>query len=69
MDVLDADLAAGDWYIVPTVRADAILAPLVIGHDDRDEPTVEQAKNCAESPFQAEKNSARRHGQPLSFSG
>lgn len=49
-DVLDADLAAGDWYIVPTVRADAILAPLVIGHDDRDEPTVEQAQELRRVP-------------------
>ncbi len=49
--VLDADLAAGDWYIVPTVRADAILAPLVIGHDDRDEPTVEQAQELRRVPI------------------
>jgi hypothetical protein len=41
-DVLDADLAAGDWYIVPTVRADAILSPLVIAHDDGEEPTIQQ---------------------------
>jgi site-specific DNA recombinase len=40
--ILDADLAAGDWYIVPAVRADAVLTPLVIGHNERGEPTVEQ---------------------------
>lgn len=33
-----------DWYIVPTVRADAILSPLVIGRDDRGEPTIEQPR-------------------------
>jgi hypothetical protein len=33
--ILDADLAAGDWYIVPTVRADAILSPLVIGRGEK----------------------------------
>jgi hypothetical protein len=48
--VLDADLAAGDWYIVPTVRADAILSPLVIGRDDHDEPTVEQAMELRRVP-------------------
>jgi hypothetical protein len=48
--VLDADLAAGDWYIVPTVRADAILSPLVIGRDDHDEPTVEQALELRRVP-------------------
>jgi hypothetical protein len=33
------------WRLVhrATVRADAILSPLVIGRDDHDEPTVEQA--------------------------
>jgi hypothetical protein len=49
-NVLDADLAAGDWYIVPTVRADAILSPLVIGRDDHDEPTVEQAMELRRVP-------------------
>jgi hypothetical protein len=44
------ELAAGDWYIVPTVRADAILA-LVIGHDDRDEPTIEQAQELRRVPI------------------
>lgn len=48
--ILDADLAAGDWYIVPTVRADAILSPLVIGRDDRDEPTIEQAQELRRVP-------------------
>ncbi len=42
--ILDADLAAADWYIVPAVRADAMLSPLVIGRDDHDEPTIEQAQ-------------------------
>jgi hypothetical protein len=49
--ILDADLAAGDWYIVPTVRADAILAPLVIGYDDCDEPIVEQAQELRRVPI------------------
>lgn len=49
-DVLDAELAAGDWYIVPTVRADAILAPLVIGRDEHDEPTVEQDETLRRVP-------------------
>jgi len=40
--ILDADLAGGDWYIVPNVRADAILTPLVIGRDEHGEPTVKQ---------------------------
>jgi hypothetical protein len=66
--VLDADLAAGDWYIVPTVRADAILSPLVIGRDDHDEPTVERPWSYAVFRFQAEKDPARRHDQPLGFS-
>jgi site-specific DNA recombinase len=48
--ILDADLAAGDWYIVPTVRADAILLPLVIGRDDHDEPTIEQAQELRRVP-------------------
>ena len=48
--ILDADLAAGDWYIVPTVRADAILSPLVIGGDDHDEPTIEQAQKLRRVP-------------------
>jgi Transposase, Mutator family len=48
--MLDADLAAGDWYIVPTVRADAVLSPLVIGRDDRDEPTIEQAQELGRVP-------------------
>jgi hypothetical protein len=47
---LDAGLAAGDWYIVPTVRSDAILSPLVIGRDDHDEPTVEQALELRRVP-------------------
>jgi len=40
--VLEADLAAGDWYIVPSVRADAILSPLVIGTDEHGQPVVEK---------------------------
>jgi len=48
--ILDADLAAADWYIVPTVRADAILSPLVIGRDDHDEPTIEQAQELRRVP-------------------
>jgi hypothetical protein len=57
-DVLDAELAAGDWYIVPTVRADAILAPLVIGrdeHDEHDEPTVEQDETPRRVPVSSER--------------
>jgi DNA invertase Pin-like site-specific DNA recombinase len=38
--ILDADLAAADWYIIPTVRADAILSPLVVGSDQDGEPTI-----------------------------
>jgi site-specific DNA recombinase len=49
-EVLDADLAAGDWYIVPTVRADAILSPLVIAHDDQHEPTIEQPQELRRVP-------------------
>jgi Bacterial extracellular solute-binding proteins, family 5 Middle len=48
--IVEADLAAGDWYIVPTVRADAILSPLVIGRDDHDEPTIEQAQELRRVP-------------------
>jgi hypothetical protein len=45
---------------VPTVRADAILSPLVIGGDD-EEPTIKQAQeSCAASRFQTEKLSASR---------
>jgi hypothetical protein len=66
--VLEADLAAGDWYIVPTVRADAILSPLVIGRDDHDEPQSSRPWSYAVFRFQAEKDSARRHDQPLGFS-
>ncbi len=59
--ILDADLAAGDWYIVPTVRADAILSPLVIGRDDHDEPTIEQAQELRRVPLSSgEKLSASR---------
>jgi hypothetical protein len=49
-EVLDADLAAGDWYIVPTVRADAILSPHVIGRDYHDEATIEQAQELRRVP-------------------
>jgi hypothetical protein len=49
--VFDADLAVGDWYILPTVRADAILSPLVVAHDDRDEPTIEQAQELRRVPI------------------
>jgi hypothetical protein len=48
--ILDADLAAGDWYIVPSVRADAILSPLVIGRDDHDEAAIEQAQELRRVP-------------------
>jgi site-specific DNA recombinase len=41
-DVLDADLALGDWYIVPRIRADALLSPLVIGRDPDGDLIVEQ---------------------------
>jgi hypothetical protein len=47
---LDADLAASDWYIVPTVGADAILSPLVISRDDHDEPMIEQAQELRRVP-------------------
>jgi hypothetical protein len=40
----------GHWYIVPTVRADAILSPLVIGRDDHDEATIEQARELRRVP-------------------
>jgi Recombinase zinc beta ribbon domain len=50
-DVLHADLAAGDWYIVPTVRADAILSPLVIARDDHEEPTIQQPQELRRVPI------------------
>ncbi len=53
--VFDADLALGDWYIVPTVRADAILSPLVIGCDDHHEPTIEQAQELRRVPISSGK--------------
>jgi hypothetical protein len=57
--ILDADLAAGDWYIVPTVRADAILSPLEIGRDNDDEPMIEQAQELRRVPVSSgEKPSA-----------
>jgi Recombinase zinc beta ribbon domain len=60
---LEVDLASGDWYIVPSVRADAILAPLVIGRDDHNRRRSRKPKKCAASPVQAAENSKRRHGQ------
>jgi hypothetical protein len=57
--ILDADLAAGDWYIVPTVRADAILSPLVIGRDDHDEPTIEQAQELRRAPVSSGEKTQR----------
>jgi hypothetical protein len=45
------ELAAGDWYIVPTVRADAILTPLVIEHDDRGELEIRQAQELRRVPI------------------
>jgi len=38
--ILDADLAAADWYIVPNVRAEAVLSPEAFGYDADGEPTV-----------------------------
>ena len=39
-EVLDADLASSDWYILPTVQTDALLVPRVIAEDEHGEPTV-----------------------------
>jgi site-specific DNA recombinase len=50
--VLDADLATGDWYLVPSLREDAILTPLVIGRDDANEPIVEQEQRLNRVPRQ-----------------
>jgi site-specific DNA recombinase len=41
-ETLEADLAAGDWYIVPIVRAEAILSPLVIEVDQRGDLAILQ---------------------------
>jgi hypothetical protein len=65
--IFEADLAAGDWYMVPTVRADAILSPLVIGGDD-EEPTIKRAQELRRVPVSSGENIARRDGQPLGFS-
>jgi hypothetical protein len=54
-EVLDADLAASDWYIVPTARADAILSPLVIAHNDQQEPAIEQPQEVRRVPVSSGK--------------
>jgi site-specific DNA recombinase len=41
-DVVNADLAAADWFLVPTVKADAILTPLVMGTGADGGPEIEQ---------------------------
>lgn len=48
--VVNADLASGEWYIIPNVRADAILVPLVIGRDQHGEPTVDQESELSRVP-------------------
>lgn len=37
---LDADLAMADWYIVPNVRAEAVLSPEAFGYDADGEPSI-----------------------------
>jgi hypothetical protein len=39
-EILDADLACGDWYILPTLQTGALLVPRIISEDDDGEPTV-----------------------------
>jgi site-specific DNA recombinase len=51
--VLDADLAAADWYIVPEVRADVILSPLVIDTDEHGEPAVVQELEIRKTAIQS----------------
>jgi DNA invertase Pin-like site-specific DNA recombinase len=57
-EIIDADLAAADWYIVPKLRTDAILSPLVIGCDAGGEPVVEQEQRLARVPVDARKQRA-----------
>jgi hypothetical protein len=52
--VIEGDLALGDWFIVPTVRADALLSPLVIGTDEHEEATIEQAQEVRRVPLSTE---------------
>jgi hypothetical protein len=53
--VVDADLAWGEWYIVPNVCADAILTPLVTGRDEHGEPTVERESELSRVPVTPER--------------
>ena len=52
-EIIDADLASGDWYIVPTVRAEAVLSPLVISQGD-EEPSIEQAQELRRVPISSQ---------------